>query len=95
MKKTTPTDVKKGEVVLVQDENTKRGQWKLGLIEERITGKDDQVRGVLVRMCGKGKPQFMTMLCLRYFGFGRERRERNTVAFLSRSQLNSTHKIIQ
>ena len=58
--KTTPTDVKKGEVVLVQDENTKRGQWKLGLIEERITGKDDQVRGVLVRMCGKGKPQFMT-----------------------------------
>ena len=32
----------------------------MGLIQERITGKDGQVTGVLVRMCGKGKPQFIT-----------------------------------
>ena len=60
LKKTAPAVIEEGEVVLVQDEATKRCQWKLGLIEERITGKDGQVRGVLVRMCGKGKPQFIT-----------------------------------
>ena len=39
-----------GEVVLLQDEQVRnRAFWKLGLIEELITGKDNEVRGVRVR----------------------------------------------
>ena len=44
--------------VLVQDDQLKRGQWKIGIIESLIVGKDGQVRGVNLRVSGKGKPQF-------------------------------------
>ena len=47
--------------MLVHDENAKRGQWKIGIIEKLIVGKDGQVRGASVRMTipGKGKLQYL------------------------------------
>ena len=43
--------VKKGDIVLVEDENQRnRNFWKLGCIEELITGKDDVFRGAKLRM---------------------------------------------
>ena len=38
-----------GDVVIVHDESLPRGFWKLGVIEEVISGKDGQVRGATVR----------------------------------------------
>ena len=42
------------------DENTKRGQWKIGIVDELIFGKDGQVRGASVRLVGKGKLQHLS-----------------------------------
>ncbi len=38
------------------DDNKKRGQWKTGVIKEVVVGQDKEVRGVTVRLIGKGKP---------------------------------------
>jgi len=38
-----------GDIVLVGDESTKRGQWPKGLIEETYAGKDGLVRSVRLR----------------------------------------------
>ena len=54
----TSNFISEGDLVLVQDEQLKRGQWKVGIIESLIVGKDGQVRGVNLRVSGKGKPQF-------------------------------------
>ena len=54
----TQNFVSEGDIVLVQDDQLKRGQWKIGIIESLIVGKDGQVRGVNLRVSGKGKPQF-------------------------------------
>ena len=37
--------VAKGDIVLLENDNTKRIQWKMGMVEQLITGKDGQVRG--------------------------------------------------
>ncbi len=47
---------KVGDVVLVEEDNKKRGQWKTGVIKEVIVGQDKEVRGATVRLIGKGKP---------------------------------------
>ena len=52
-------EVKLGDVVLIHEENTKRGMWKTGIIEETIVGKDGQIRGAKIRKMGKGKPEFI------------------------------------
>ena len=36
----------------------KRGQWKMGITEELISGRDGQVRGARVRRLGRGKLEF-------------------------------------
>lgn len=41
-------NVQKGNVVLVQDNNVVRGEWKLGIASETFPGKDDLVRRVKV-----------------------------------------------
>lgn len=38
-----------GEVVIIKSEEKNRGQWKLGIIEELITGQDEVVRGAKLR----------------------------------------------
>ena len=37
----------------------KRGQWKMGIIEDLISGRDGQVRGPRVRGIGRGKLEFV------------------------------------
>ena len=41
--------VARGEVVIIKSEEKKRGQWKLDIIEELITGQDGVVRGAKLR----------------------------------------------
>ena len=45
-----------GDVVLVQKDNTKRSNWKMGKMVEQIVGKDGVVRGAKLRLITKGKP---------------------------------------
>ena len=61
LKESTPNKISEGDAVLVHDENAKRGQWKIGVIEKLIVGKDGQVRGASVRMTipGRGKLQYL------------------------------------
>ena len=51
--------VAKGDLVLIHEDNVKRGLWKMGVIEELITGKDGKTRGVTVRKAGKGKSELV------------------------------------
>ena len=53
------SEVKKGDIVLISEDNVKRAEWKLGKIEDLIPGKDGFIRGVKVRTCGKGKYEFL------------------------------------
>ena len=48
-----------GDIVLVKEENTKRGLWKLAKVEQLLHGKDGQVRGAKIRENTKGKPVFI------------------------------------
>ena len=42
--------VKKGDVVLVKDENVIRGKWKTAVVEELIESNDGEIRGAIVRL---------------------------------------------
>jgi hypothetical protein len=39
-----------GDVVLVYEENVKRGKWRVGRIESLVTGRDQEVRGERVKV---------------------------------------------
>ena len=43
-------------MVIVYEEGKKRGQWKTGIVQTLISGRDKVVRGALVRVITKGKP---------------------------------------
>ena len=45
---TQQRDVRVGDVVLVQDLNLVRGQWKMALVEEAIVSADGRVRRVMI-----------------------------------------------
>ena len=45
-----------GEAVVVHEDDKKRGEWKMGVIESLVIGKDGIVRGATVRVITKGKP---------------------------------------
>ena len=47
--------VEKGDLVLLQEDNTKHGRWKVGIMEEIIFGKDGEPRGATVRKYEKSK----------------------------------------
>ena len=53
------SNVKKGDVVLVFDENLKRGFWKLSRIESLIVGTDEVIRGAKVRVMTTGNPVYL------------------------------------
>lgn len=42
--------ISSGEVVVVHNDNKRRGFWNLGVVEEIILGRDRQVRGATVRV---------------------------------------------
>ena len=52
MKQTSSINIAKGDMVLIQEENVKRGLWKTGIVKELIYGKDGQVRGAQIRKAG-------------------------------------------
>ena len=52
--------VETGDVVVVHEEEKKREDWKLGLVESLVTGKDGVVRGATVRVVTKGKPTHLS-----------------------------------
>ena len=60
LKNNKQADIAKGDVVLIQEDNQKRGQWKTGVVEELIAGKDGQVRGAKVRKMGRGKYEILS-----------------------------------
>ena len=43
-----------GDIVIVHDDNQPRGKWRVGKIENHITGSDGCVRGAVVRVQTKG-----------------------------------------
>ena len=45
-----------GDVVVVYEEEKKREEWKTGVVESLVKGKDSIVRGAKVRVVTKGKP---------------------------------------
>ena len=54
-----PDHVSVGDVVIIQDE-TPRGMWRLGIIEKELKGKDQETRGVVVRVkSGRGPSSFL------------------------------------
>ena len=55
IKKNKESAVKKGDIVLIYEDNVKRAEWKMGKVEELLPGKDGITRGVKVRTCGKVK----------------------------------------
>ena len=46
-----------GDVVIVKDEHLPRGQWKLGVVQELLTGRDGLVRAAVVRVAGSDRQQ--------------------------------------
>ena len=46
-----------GDVVIVKDEHIPRGQWKLGVVQEVLTGCDGLVRAAVVRVAGSDRQQ--------------------------------------
>ena len=45
----TKRNVCKGDVVVLQDKNLRRGQWKLGIVTDALLGNDNIVRRVIVK----------------------------------------------
>ena len=52
--------VEVGDVVAVYEEEKKRGEWKIGVVESLVKGKDSIVRGAKVRVITKGKPTHLS-----------------------------------
>ena len=50
---------KVGDVVLVIDENLKRGCWSVGRIEGLVMGRDSVARGAKVKVVNKGRTSFI------------------------------------
>ena len=52
--------VEKGDVVIVHEDNVKRGNWKMAVVEELIARRDGVVRGARVRLAQKGRAVFLS-----------------------------------
>ena len=42
-------------MVVVHDSDMPKGFWKIGRVMKLITGKDDQVRGAVLRVAARGE----------------------------------------
>ena len=49
-----------GDVVLVLEEEKKRGEWRVGVVENLVRGSDNVVRGAKVRAVTKRKPTHLS-----------------------------------
>eukprot|EP00794_Sanderia_malayensis_P009391 gene9391-biopygen7530 len=52
--------IRQGDVVLIEEDNAKRGKWKVGVIEDLIKGKDGVTRGAKMRKVNKGKYEVLS-----------------------------------
>ena len=52
--------VEVGDVVVVNEEEKKRGEWKIGVVESLAKGKDGVIRGATVTVVTKGKPTHLS-----------------------------------
>ena len=49
-------DIEYGDIVIVKDGSSCRGEWKVALVEELIPSRDHQIRGAKIRVVNrKGK----------------------------------------
>ena len=53
------SETKIGDVVLIKEDNVHRGNWRMGVVSDLITGKDGVTRGAKVRIGGQRKPDFL------------------------------------
>ena len=53
--KTNPDPVTVGEIVLIREDGTPRGFWKMGKVKELITGLDGRPRGAVLKVAGEGR----------------------------------------
>ena len=58
------TDIRTGDVVLVADENTPRGQWPLGRVTEVKKDRDGRVRSCVIKSRTSQIVRPVTKLCL-------------------------------
>jgi hypothetical protein len=57
--KSTSDTVSVGDVVIIHDDSP-RGFWRLGLVDRLIEGRDNEVRGAVVRVkSGQGASSFL------------------------------------
>ena len=45
--------IKTGDVVLIHEEDKPRGFWRLARVQRLLPGKDDEIRGAILRVSGK------------------------------------------
>ena len=82
----------KGDVVLLK-ESSPRGTWKLGMMEEIIMSKDDEVRGAAVRTAsGKLLNQPLNFLCPLECGQVNEKSDESTEPGSSSGEQNDVPK---
>ena len=62
------TKVSIGDVVIVHDD-TPRGTWRLGLVEEKLQRRDGECQGAIVRVKSGEGPSFMRRPLQRLFPF--------------------------
>lgn len=71
-----PNKIAKGDIVLIQEDNVKRNNWKLGIVEKLVTGKDGQIRGARVRKATtRGKPEILSRPLQKLFPLETERKQ--------------------
>jgi hypothetical protein len=51
---------KVGDVVIVQDDDRKRGEWKMAVVVELVKGRDCVVRGAKVKVVSSGRPVYLS-----------------------------------
>jgi len=49
--------IARGDVVIVKDEHLPRGHWKLGVVQELLTGRDGLTRAAVVKVAGSNRQQ--------------------------------------
>ena len=73
-----------GEVVVVYEDDKKRGGWKMGVVDGLVIGRDGIVRGATVRVITKGN-RFASPGLYKssiHWSFGAKGREHGHLAFI-------------
>ena len=87
-------EVEVGDVVVVEVEESKRGEWKMEVVERLVTGpRDNVVRGATVRVITKGKPIRLFQTSSKPLSVGvSERRGGNTNTYRTQPEYRNSDK---